>query len=396
MNQERLTQLTIKKLRGELSSAEKAELDGYEQSASVEELRELRNLEDEQRLLGGLVQMYGAEESFKRNRKRLIYPTSAVIGKSRRLLMVPRVQRYISIAAALLFIFAGGVIWRKYIGGGHADQGGGRVVSQGIKPGTSRAVLVLDSGQSIVLDSAASGAIANQGGAQVSKIADGKLTYQPLTNTIAVGFNTVSTPQGGEYYVELPDRTRVWLNAASSIRFPTAFTGAERRVTLTGEAYFEVSKDEVHPFIVEVEQTSVKVLGTHFNVKAYQEDGPVRTTLLEGLVEVSGGAGQYARIRPGQQAISDQDNLRIDPQADTSQAVAWKEGYLSFGSGDITTVMNTVKRWYDVSVVFEGPKSQYQIEGKIPRNSDIKDVLRMLGAAGYHFRITGKTIYVNE
>lgn len=395
MNMERLTELTIKKFDGTLSSAEKTELDSYEANASPEDLAAYHAMENEHSTVEALRVMMSARRRKEANRSRLRYPCDDVTRMPNRgVRSVPNVRRYIAIAAVLFALVVGAVLWKNMMPHKATTVAqGGLDGLEAVKPIGNKAVLVLADGRTIALDSAATGSLAMQGDVRVTKDREGKISYQPLSNMAAVGFNTVNTPRGGEYYVELPDRTKVWLNAASSIRFPTAFTGADRSVTITGEAYLEVAKDKAHPFIVNLGETSVRVLGTHFNVKNYAEDGPATTTLLEGSVRVTNGLKQ-ALLKPGQQASSEKGVVNVNPRADTSAAIAWKNGYLNFNKADITTIMNTVQRWYDVTVEFEGARSAYKLGGEIPKNTSLKDVLTMLHDAGYRFNVQGKTIHM--
>ena len=393
MNQERLVELTVKKLHGTLSEEEATELAAFEQEASAEQLTSAHHFaEDQSRLVRVLQHMREAEPGFRANRQRLVYPAYEGSGL-RRIWLVPGVRRTISVAAVVFVAVAGVFIWKKT----ETRKEGGIVAVADplatVHPGSNKAVLVLADGRRVLLDSVATGKIATDGGAEITKDKDGQISYKPLNNKAAAGFNTVTTPQGGQYYVELPDRTKVWLNAASSIRYPTAFDNAVRKVAITGAAYLEVAKDREHPFVVEMGGTNIRVLGTHFNARNYVEDGAGITTLLEGSVEITNGRGK-AILKPGQAAVTKQDDVRVEPKVDTNLAIEWTKGRLNFSGADIVSIMNTIKRWYDVQVVFEGTKSNYKIEGSIPKETDIKDVLKMLELAGYRFSIKGKTIYV--
>ena len=207
-----------------------------------------------------------------------------------------------------------------------------------------------------------------------------------------VGYNVLATPSGGQYKVVLPDGSKVWLNDLSSLRYPTAFSGGQRLVTLTGEAYLEVAKDQLHPFRVQVGNTAVTVLGTHFNINAYPDENGITTTLLEGMVSVANN-GKTVLIKPGQAAISGQGVSLVD-HADTSAVTAWKDGYFEFSDADIRAVMRQLSRWYGIDVRFEGKAPEQLVSGRISRNNMAGDVLSFLEASGYHFKIEGKTITV--
>lgn len=268
-------------------------------------------------------------------------------------------------------------------------------VQADLKPGGNIAVLTLSDGSAIVLDSAGTGTISQQGGTQVVKMADGQLAYKDAVGTSnKVMYNTLSTPKGGQYQLTLPDGSLVWLNAASSITFPTQFTGNERSVTLDGEAYFEVATNAKMPFVVQTDEKKVMVLGTQFNVNAYKEEPVFKTTLLEGSVAVSNATGEV-KLVPGQEASIHPatKNIKLAP-ADVEQAIAWKNGLFSFYNADLKTVMRQVARWYDVEVVYEGEPSGQRFVGEVPRNSKASEVLKILELSNVNYRIEGKKIIV--
>jgi ferric-dicitrate binding protein FerR (iron transport regulator) len=276
-----------------------------------------------------------------------------------------------------------------------------------VAPGSGKAILELADGRRITLDSAANGQLVQQGSTRVIKAADGQLSYEAAAHrspAAGIALNTVSTPRGGQYQVILPDGSKVWLNAASSLRFPTAFTGSERKVELTGEAYFEVADNAAMPFKVKMatvpgkpEGAAIEVLGTHFNVMGYADEDVVKTTLLEGRVKViPGGAHQsWAILSPGQQAsISPLLSQASVHTVDTSEVIAWKNGLLQFREANIQSIMRQVSRWYNVEVVYEG-KIEQQFYGKIPRRVPVSTVLKILESTGWvHFTINGKKITV--
>lgn len=264
---------------------------------------------------------------------------------------------------------------------------------QDIAPGGNKAVLTLGDGTKVVLDAVGSGAITNQGTASVIKTGDGELAYIPSeagNNNLPATYNTVRTPRGGQYQLVLSDGTRVWLNAASSIRFPAVFDGNDRRVEITGEGYFEVAPDKQRPFYVSAGSVSVQVLGTHFNINAYDDEESIRTTLLEGSVKVS-SPGQSLTIQPGQQAKLRRSSQRLETinKVDLEQAVAWKNGYFSFDNLGFGDIMRSLARWYDLDVVYEGSVPDIGIGGKMGRDVRLSKLLEFLESAGVHFRIDG-------
>jgi transmembrane sensor len=268
-----------------------------------------------------------------------------------------------------------------------------------IDPGGEKAILVLSNGQTIVLDNAANGTITQQGATKVLKLNNGQLSYASGANagSTEVLYNSIVTPRGGQYQVILPDGTSVWLNASSSLRFPTAFVGKERRVEITGEAYFEVQKNTSMPFIVAIKGGSeVEVLGTHFNIMAYDDEASIKTTLLEGAVNMRHG-NTIQKLKPGQQAQLAQNKMQLVTDADTDQAIAWKNGLFDFNDDVIPDIMRQLSRWYDIDVVYDGAIPDGHFVGSVRRKSNISEVLKMLEVAGgIHFEIQGKKITVKK
>jgi ferric-dicitrate binding protein FerR (iron transport regulator) len=240
----------------------------------------------------------------------------------------------------------------------------------------------------------------------VIKLKNGQLSYQTaasdkLQAASPVTYNTLSTPRGGQYQLTLPDGSKVWLNAASSIHYPTAFTGKERSVEITGEAYFEVAKDPYKPFrVVSLAAAGnspleIKVLGTHFNVNAYEDEASISTSLLEGKLSINGSrplaAGEQAVIVRGPSGAA--KAIRIVNVPDIEGSIAWKEGLFNFNQENISSIMRQLSRWYDVEVAFEGPLPKDQFTAIISRNNNISQVLKMLEATNrIHFKIDRKKI----
>jgi ferric-dicitrate binding protein FerR (iron transport regulator) len=257
-----------------------------------------------------------------------------------------------------------------------------------IAPGTSTAVLTLADGTRIDLENSANGKIAQEGNVQVIKLSTGEVQYKIIGRAVGekrvTGSNTMSTPRGGQYQLQLPDGSKVWLNAESSITYPVHFADNERKVSITGEAYFEVAKDKTRPFRVLATDTYIEVLGTHFNVNAYQDEGPVRTTLLEGSVKINNSL-----MKPGE-AYADGKVFPTDVQ----QAVAWKNGVFNFNDQNLSQIMLQLARWYDIEVVFPDgvPKKQYG--GEIGRDLSLSQVLKGLENSGVHFDLQGRRLLV--
>lgn len=268
---------------------------------------------------------------------------------------------------------------------------------QDVAPGGTKAILQLADGSSIVLDSTNNGNIANQGQTKIIKI-DGQLAYNSAGTNKEILYNTITTPRGGQYQLILADGSKVWLNAASSLHFPTNFTGKERKVTLTGEGYFEVAKNADMPFKVDVAgKGEVEVLGTHFNVNAYEDEDVMKATLLEGSVKVING-NKAVLIEPGQQAtINEVSNLiTINKSVNLEEVVAWKNGLFQFDDTNIKEVMWQIGRWYDLDIVFKGNVPDKRITGKIYRNVNVSNVLKLMEALKIHIEIEGKTIIVTK
>ena len=268
-----------------------------------------------------------------------------------------------------------------------------------VLPGSNKAILRLSSGAIIVLNNAKNGVIAKEGNVSVKKTANGQLAYNVsgTDNSAADNINTVSVPKGGQYQLLLPDGSKVWLNAASSISFPVAFTGKERNVKLTGEAYFEVAHNKDMPFIVSVNQMKVQVLGTHFNIMAYDDEGSFRTTLLEGAVRLSNGTSQTL-LKPGQQGVLNRGMGQLAvANVNTADAVAWKNGYFIFDHEDIKQVMRKISRWYDVDIDYDKEIPDDLFAGSVNRFVNVSKVLGMLEMTGQvHFKINGRRITVTR
>ena len=273
-----------------------------------------------------------------------------------------------------------------------------------ILPGSNKAVLTLADGTQVILDSTASGAVSQQGNMKVLKLNAGELAYEAAANSSIdlnpeILYNVITTPKGGQYQVVLADGSKVWLNAGSSLRFPTSFKGSnERLVTLTGEAYFEVAKNQAMPFRVSISNgEQVEVLGTHFNIMAYSDEANSRTTLLEGSVKIKNGTAERI-IKPGQQAVMNSDGkTAILDNVNIDHEVAWKNGLFDFENDNLQDIMRQLSRWYDAEIVYTGSIPQGHYVGAIRRQSNISEVLKMLELAGdVDFSISGDKIIVKN
>ena len=272
-------------------------------------------------------------------------------------------------------------------------------VTAPILPGTNKAILILSNGGKVDLNQTANGRIAQAGKVIITKLKNGQLKYGKniiaSAKDVEVTYNTIITPKGGQYQVVLPDGTSVCLNAASSLKYPTAFVGSERHVELNGEAYFEVTKNRNMPFTVSAGTVNVKVLGTHFDISAYDDDPYNKTTLLEGSVILSKGNQKISMV-PGQQAVADKGDPQIKLNTvNVADAVAWKNGYFSFRKENIKSSMRKIARWYDVDVDYQGEVSNKFLGGTVSRTQDINELLSYLELTGIaHFKISERRIIV--
>lgn len=265
-------------------------------------------------------------------------------------------------------------------------------------PGGNKAVLTLANGKTIILDNAENGTLAQQGSTLIKKTADGQLIYNTAAladKKAAPAINIITTPRGGQYQVILPDGTKVWLNSASSLSFPTYFTGTARQVEITGEAYFEVTKNPAMPFKVKTNRADIEVLGTHFNVMAYDDETVMKTTLLEGAVNITSGSFT-ATLKPGQQAqINRSGQNKVLNDVDVDDETAWKNGIFQFKDAGIDVILRQASRWYDVDITYKKGVPAREFNGRISRNVKASELLNMLKYAGVDLKIEGKDIIVN-
>jgi hypothetical protein len=273
-------------------------------------------------------------------------------------------------------------------------------VQDDIAPGSNRALLKLADGREINLDDANVGQIAEAPGVKIIKTADGQLIYEildnaQLTDANSTLLNTISTPRSGQYHVILPDGTKVWLNSESSISYPSRFSKEERYVEITGEAYFEVASERKRPFFVKSTHQKIEVLGTHFNVNAYDDEESTSTTLLEGSVKVYTNNAETAVLQPNQQAVLNSSNKLAISNVQAEEAMAWKNGRFVFNNADIQSVMRIIARWYDVEIKYENGIPNKTVGGDISKFENISQLLEVLEATGgIHFKREGRRIIV--
>lgn len=302
----------------------------------------------------------------------------------------------IAAAAAILIVLSTGIY---LISANKKQEIKDTLVKEDVKPGGNRALLTLADGTTIVIDDALDGKLAEQSGVVITKTKDGQLVYQfKDTNNsdkvLGAQFNTISTPKGGQYQVNLPDGTQVWLNAATSLKFPVTFANLkERKVELNGEAYFEVKKDKHKPFKVASDRQEVEVLGTHFNINTYKNELSSKTTLLEGSVQLHAAKAGDLKLKPGEQSVLSDKGVDVN-KVNTEEVIAWKNGNFLFNDESLVSIMRQLERWYDVSVDYSTvPYTHYN--GGISKNVNLSEVLKMLEVTGnLKFKIEKNNIKV--
>lgn len=290
-------------------------------------------------------------------------------------------------AAAALLLAGGAYLWKPA-----TKQTPMVVQSTDIQPGTNGAILTLSDGSQVALDSIYSGTVNLQNGS-VAKVSGNKLVYG--NNGKVNTYNTMSTPNGRQFQLELPDGTKVWLNSASSIHYPTTFSGTERKVDITGEAYFEVARDADRPFKINVNnKAEVEVLGTDFNVNAYDNESTINTTLLEGSVRMLQRGHQGLVMKPGQQAQMKPGEIKIIDDANMEKAVAWKDGLFNFNGAKLDEVMRQLERWYDINVIYEKGVPDIELAGKMTRGVSLQGLLIVLKELGVQCKLEGRTLII--
>lgn len=376
MDQEKLQQLLAKISDGTASDEEIAWYHRYCVAAEQAAMASRTNVPDEEATRA---------EMYRQIRRR-------IDGKK---IWFPVRYRYVA-AAALTGVLAATVF--LYRPATHKHQPAVvATVTQNIPAGGNKAVLTLANGKEIVLSDAGEGDIVKQAGLRIYKTAAGEIVYEATAtgNASDTGINRIATPRGGQYSVVLPDGSKVWLNAASALSYPVNFAARERRVTLQGEAYFEIAKNAGRAFKVITTTQTVEVLGTHFNVDAYSDNAMVRTTLLEGSVKVVTAPGAQLMLKPGEQArLNNQTGALQKSNVSEEDVIAWKNGYFIFNDTWLTDVLLQLSRWYDVQVdLATVPRIRYS--GTIPRQKTLQEVLEMLQFTGNrHFEIVNRTIKV--
>ncbi|HZW64939.1 MAG TPA: FecR domain-containing protein [Hanamia sp.] len=305
-----------------------------------------------------------------------------------------RFQRWAAAAVILLFSAIGYFLINHH---NSKTQQVAKVVSNDVKaPQQNKAVIRLANGKMIYLDSVGNGALALQGNVQLIKLSNGQIAYTHKQGEVStkMEYNTLSNPRGSKViHMVLSDGSKVWLDVASSITYPVSFTGKERRVSITGEAYFEVAHDAMKPFYVNHRDMNIRVLGTHFNVNAFEDEGAdIKVTLLEGKVNVNNQASKET-LKPGQQAIVN-DKIKVINDVDLDEVMGWKNGYFEFNNSGLANVLSQVSRWYNVDVVYKGYNKPRQFMGEIQRDLNLSEILKILAKNGIQFQIEGNKLIV--
>ncbi|SFH42648.1 FecR family protein [Pedobacter insulae] len=307
--------------------------------------------------------------------------------------------RWAAAAAVVIAVISGGYFYYR---SQTSDTKSVAVYANDIAPGKNGATLTLANGQKIYVSDEKAGKLAEESGVSISKTADGQIIYEIASSPLsprndAVQYNTLSTTRGEQFQVRLPDGTLVFLNAESSLKYPTSFAKLDQRqVTLTGEGYFEVAKDKAHPFIVKTTAQEVEVLGTHFNVNAYINEPSIKTTLVEGSVRLRTVNNQQVILKPNEQGTVVSNDLKVS-KIDIEPVIAWKNNKFFFEEVDITYIMRMVSRWYDVEVEYQGEIPKSKFAGSVSRYENISEVLKPLESTGkVNFKIQGRRIVVTK
>jgi transmembrane sensor len=334
------------------------------------------------------------DENWARLETRVDHPEPARI-----IPMITRYRRWV--VAAALIIVAAGTWWfaAQYAGTGLTQK---VIAKVDIPPGRDGAILTLNDGSQMVLDSMKTGVIGHQSGSDIV-LNDHGIEYAKTDKNIeTVVYNTLSTPKGRQFHIELPDGTEVWLNAASAIRYPTSFNGRERKVFVMGEAYFEVARNKTKPFIVDVDRkASVEVLGTHFNINAYKDEPTINTTLMEGSIRLSifdqaaeAKDGKAITLNPGQQARINGQAMNVIGDADLVMVMAWKNGVFQFNNTGIDEVLRQLARWYNLEIVYEQQVPDLEFTGVLRRDYNLSQALTILESMGVKFKVVANKLIV--
>ncbi len=373
-------------IKDQLSEPEHDELDQWV-SLNEENMRLFEELTDEKNIEANLVWMdeVRSDQAFAELKEAGAFEKKSFWSK----------QKLVWVAAASIIIIAGTIAVNQFNKSKNINNPVS-IVKTDVEPGGNKAILKLADGTSIDLNQVQKGLIKNDDGITILKSVDGRIDYQQTENPVenAAGYHELTTPRGGQYNIILPDGSRVWLNSESSIRYPVAFTGNERKVFVTGETFFEVAKDKEKPFSVVAGDVIVEALGTQFNVNAYSNEPVITATLVEGAVMITKGKTENI-LRPGQQARVSSDILEVIPAADMEEITGWKEGQFIFHDADIQAIMRQLARWYDVEVIYNTNTSKH-FNASISRDEPLSRLLQILELTdAVHLNIENNKVYVS-
>jgi len=385
MRHEELEQLVRKFLNNTATAKEQARLADWYKRQAKDETEWLADVANEEQLLKDEMLVFIQQQ----------------IGSNEMVVVRNFWPRIVAAASIIVFVSIG----TYFVLNKKNNQQLVKVKTNDIRPGGNRAILTLANGKQIVLGDAKNGTLAKQGAITINKTRNGQVVYKApsaaVKNPQLITYNAITTPRGGQYHLTLADGTNVWLNAASSIKYPVAFTGNERRVEITGEVYFEVKHNAAKPFRVISNGQTVEDIGTHFDINAYADEQSIKTTLVEGAVKVSSsatlpGSGRNSTIlKPGQQSSLRGNRIAVQ-KVDIDNVIAWKDGQFNFNNDNLGNIMHQVSRWYNVEVVFEDEKSKEKaLSGIITRFANVSDLLQVLERTGeVKFKINGHKIIV--
>jgi transmembrane sensor len=401
LSESKIVRLLLKVQQGRLTNEEKTYLEDFKK-CSQERQQLVDDLTNELNLRQKLRKF---EQSLNNKDVVLTKLREKLNFRSQRLARLFYLRKWLFPAAACLLVTLTFIVYqiiekpasRVYV---HAT-------SEDILPGGNKAILTLTDGKRINLSDANAGVLIERSEISIEKTMDGELVYKILSadstesgkngvnQQLVLGTNTLSTPSGGQYQIILSDGTKVWLNAASTLRFPTVFNGSQRIVELSGEGYFDVVKSAGKPFIVKTNNVQIKVLGTQFNINSYKDESSIKTTLIKGSVQVNLGY-QQCILEPGHETEASNKSLSIPKTADIKSAISWKDGYFHFKNTPLVSVMRQISRWYDVKVVYQGPINTEDFTGEISKNAKASEVLEVLKELGVNFTIKGRRIIVKS
>lgn len=392
----KIAKLLIKYLEGNLSEAEKQHMGNWLKADSKNE-RLFQKLQTDEYLKKELKLLHSFDEQKAFNKiHEKINKISPVVPLKRN-----RIKRMIGAAAAVIIIVASASIFflnspKQQSGNMVQVEGEPALPDEKIMPGGNKATLTLSDGSVISLNDTENGVVTQEGNVDIVKLKDGQIAYGKTENTSKeILYNIVTTPKGGKYNLTLADGTKVWLNAASSLRFPASFSGNDRRVEMEGEVYFDIAEDLIHPFIVMVNGAEILVTGTEFNVDAYRDESSMKITLLEGKVSLKNKDDQ-TNLTPGEQAeIAGAGKFIIHKNTNIEEVVAWKEGLFYFNKADIKTVMKQISRWYDVEVEFKDTGKRKLFKGEMQRDLELSQVIKILNKHHIDIELSGRKMIVS-